>query len=147
MVNNDKPGTHRELKPKPLISLTHKWLLIVYSSTYKIYQLGKKYGFFRHQIYVSNIYVFIQLTNQKDITSYLSWLLSNFMKFQGTKVIFEHKNHKDFDNVLFQLNETCLLGWVKSKKGGGGLLLNVLTHRKQFHLSLTYNDDKKCKRK
>lgn len=39
---------------------------------------------------------------------------------QGTKVIFEHKNDKEFDNILFQLNETRKLGWVKSK---GGLLL------------------------
>lgn len=27
---------------------------------------------------------------------------------QGTKVIFEHKNDKEFDNILFQLNETCI---------------------------------------
>lgn len=42
---------------------------------------------------------------------------------QGTKVIFEHKNDKEFDNILFQLNETRILGWVKSK-GGCTLLLN-----------------------
>lgn len=44
---------------------------------------------------------------------------------QGTnlKVIFEHKNDKEFDNILFQLNETRILGWVKSK--GGCTLLHV----------------------
>lgn len=43
---------------------------------------------------------------------------------QGTEVIFEHKNDKEFDNILFQLNETRILGWVKSKGGCTLLLLN-----------------------
>lgn len=77
MVNNDKPGTHRELKPTPLISLTHKWLLIVYSSTYKIYQLGKNRGFsgikYMFQIYMRLI----------DQSKRYNFLIMAAIQFQG----------------------------------------------------------------